>query len=77
MITIPEVEKWKKSEVTQYFLSLIEQRKFGEDKEVHRALETNNLNDAAICNAAMAAFEEVPELIQIMIENVKEEEDEA
>lgn len=63
---------WVGNPVTEIFLNYVEQLARAENEAVHEALKADELNQAALANAAYVTYEEILDLPRILMEDVKE-----
>ena len=73
-ISIEEVRDWLLSPVTQEFFSYVDLHYTDMDISVHKSLEAGELENAALCNAAMRQIEEIKDIPSRMKERVKDED---
>lgn len=67
-----DIQDWLGSDVTKAFFERVALHRDDADREVHKFLSKYELNQAALNDAAKAAFEEVLLLPEIMINELKE-----
>ena len=72
-MTRPEVRAWLESEVTIYFMSMLNILIQAEDENTHAALQRGDLQEAALCNAGLSAYREVRDILpERMLEDASE-----
>lgn len=70
---IQAIRSWMRHPVTESFMERISEIRRGNDIECHKALGNGNFNDAASWNASLRTLEEVLELPNEMIEDLRED----
>lgn len=74
-ITSEEITAWLNEPVTRHFMSLVQFMKDDHDKRVHQCLENpKTLSDAQFYNAGIVIAQDVLDLPQKIINDLKEEE---
>lgn len=69
--TKEDVRSWKDDPITQEFFALVSLLIEDADKCVHRCLEDNLLQDAALHNAGMAKLQDVLGILDDLIKNIE------
>ena len=68
-----DVKSWLESEVTLYFMSMLNIIIQAEDENTHAALQRGDLQEAALCNAGLSAYREVRDILpERMLEDASE-----
>ena len=68
-----DVKSWLESEVTLYFMSMLNTIIQAEDENTHAALQRGDLQEAALCNAGLSAYREVRDILpERMLEDASE-----
>lgn len=71
--TVEDVRAWKNDPITKEFFSVILVLVEDADKCVHRCLEENDLQDAALHNAGMSKLKDVLDIPDELINNIRQE----
>lgn len=73
--TVNDVRAWLDDPITQEFFGLVKLQMDDADKCTHKCLEENQLQEAALHNAGMAKLKDVLELPELLIQNIKEQDE--
>ena len=74
---VEDVKMWLQSDVTKEMFDMVATLKDDCDDKIHRHLAKQELDQASYFNAAMVQLEEVLEIPEIIIDNIKAEEEDS
>ena len=74
ILTPDDIKSWQKLEVTKLFFTYLDVHIQDADSQVHLLLEGNEKEQAALANAGKTQLEEVVDIPNRMVEDMKEEE---